>query len=107
MSPMPEHLRRLFDPNDTFVREIYDMTHPRPFYALESLPELIGDRQFKMLCDALGISDAMADAKAGRADKFDAGAFFAKAVQQRVIHQRVEASRQARRLEPASPSGDL
>jgi hypothetical protein len=27
----------------------------KPVYALESLPELLGERQFKMLCDALGI----------------------------------------------------
>ncbi|PRD42093.1 hypothetical protein C5748_18230 [Phyllobacterium phragmitis] len=28
----------------------------KPVYALESLPELIGERQFKMLCVALGIN---------------------------------------------------
>jgi len=94
-------------PDGAVVLGIDVNSEPRLTYSLESLPALIGDRQFKMLCDALGISDAMVDAKAGRADRFDAGAFFAEAVQRRVIHQRIEASRQAQHLASSSQTGDL
>lgn len=55
-APMPEHLRRLFDPNDTYTAECMAEKFGKPvYYALESLPALLGDRQFKLLCDALNI----------------------------------------------------
>jgi len=50
-------------------------------YSLESLPALIGKRQFAMLCEALGIAEAMAEAKLLKPDAFDAGSHAARAIQ--------------------------
>lgn len=67
MKPMPEHLRRLFDPNDTFVRDIYDMTHPRLTYSLESLPYLLGAGDLIVLKHALRNAIGDADVSTKRA----------------------------------------
>ena len=50
-------------------------------YSLESLPALIGARQFDMLCEALGIAEAMREAKLLKQDTFDAGGHAARAIQ--------------------------
>lgn len=59
-------------------------------YALESLPELIGERQFKMLCEALGIHEAMAEARVLKSPDFNPGEFAAKAIERRAISLRID-----------------
>lgn len=63
-------------------------------YSLESLPVLIGERQFKMLCEALGIDEAMAEARVLRSDQFNPGEFAARAIQRASEHRRQERRRE-------------
>jgi hypothetical protein len=64
----------------------------RVYFSLDSLPQLIGERQFKMLCEALGIDDALADAKENRRVeyRFDAGAFAAQAIERMARQKRAD-----------------
>ena len=54
---------------------------PDLYYALESLPALLGKRQFDMLCEALGIAETMHEAKLLNPGAFDAGSHAARAIQ--------------------------
>lgn len=63
-------------------------------YSLESLPSLIGERQFKILCEALGIDEAMAEARVMRSDLFNAGEFAARAIQRASEHRRSQRQRE-------------
>jgi hypothetical protein len=61
---------------------------PKLYYALESLPELLGERQFKMLCDALDIAeDRFLDIKGTR------GEAFAHLIEERLAERRIERCR--------------
>ncbi|GGB00142.1 hypothetical protein GCM10011491_30500 [Brucella endophytica] len=56
---------------------------PPLFYALESLPELIGERQFKMLCEALDIDEKIFLFKEYKQLGYSREEYFARYIQSR------------------------
>lgn len=74
---------------------IYQEETNAMFYALESLPELLGQRQFDMLCQALDLTDAMREAKLLNAEAFSPGAFIATAIQHRAEQVRMDRHRRS------------
>ena len=61
-------------------------------YALEALPDLLGKRQFAMLCEALGVDEAMAEARQVSGCRHDPGDFIARAIQRASEHRRATRS---------------
>lgn len=73
----------------------HDNSRTPVLYALESLPALIGERQFTMLTDALGLTDALRDQRQMLVEKLDAGVFVAEAIQRMAESRRSERRRQS------------
>lgn len=55
------------------------MDTPHITYSLDSLPELLGARQFQLLINALGLREAVREAQA-TVSKFDAGSYVASQI---------------------------
>jgi hypothetical protein len=70
----------------------------KPIYALESLPELIGKRQFEMLCNAMGI-EILPDILMGS----PIGEYFAMVVERDAIRFRQVRSAEVNALSRMSP----
>lgn len=57
----------------------------KPIYAIDNLPDLLGWRQFKLLCDAMDIEIPTAFAS-----KILAGSYFASVIEKRALSHRAQ-----------------